>query len=369
MKVCVLGAGKVGSLIAKDLSEDFKVTSADINDNALRVLHDQHSISTQNINLSDSDQVRSFVQDYDLVVGAVPGFMGYEMVKSVIEAGKDIVDISFFPEDSLTLDGLAREQGVTAIVDCGVAPGMSNLLTGYVDYLFDRTERVRIYVGGLPQDKRAWPNDYKTVFCISDVIEEYIRPSRIVRDGEIVVLDALSEREKINFPEVGELEAFVTDGLRTLVRTIDAPDMIEKTLRYVGHVDNILRLRVGGYFDEDKKEETIAELSRAWKMQPEDKDFTIMRVEVEGMKGDQRLRHTYNLFYRFDTKTNTTSMARTTGLTATTAVRMLARGLYTREGISPPELIGQNLNCAYFMLEGLKEKGIIYNSKVEMLED
>ena len=240
------------------------------------------------------------------------------------------------------LDELAKKNGVTAIVDCGVAPGMSNVLVGHVHHLLDKTHSVLIYVGGLPE-VRVWPYEYKAVFSPIDVIEEYIRPARYVENGKLVVRPALSDPEYLNFPGVSSLVAFNSDGLRTLVRTLDIPNMKEKTLRYPGHIEKIAVLRETGFFGQEPIEIhgarirpidlTARLLFPIWKLQPGETDLTVMQVIVEGEKDGEKVRHTYDLLDRFDVAGNVHSMARTTGYTATAAVRMIARGLYSRQGI------------------------------------
>jgi len=241
MNIIVLGAGKVGSPMAIDLAKDFDVSVADINEAPLKRLKERFSIRTYTADLSNPENIKALVADYDLVVGAVPGFIGYQTFKSVIESGKDIVDISFFSEDPFTLDNLAQEQNVTAIVDCGVSPGMSNFLVGYVDSLLDKIEDVKIYVGGLPAKEDGLYN-YKTVFSLVDVLEIYTRPVSYIENGQEKNCAALSDVEAMRFPEIGILEAFLTDGLRTLTRTIKADNMKEKTLRYPGHIEKIKSL-------------------------------------------------------------------------------------------------------------------------------
>jgi len=283
------------------------------------------------------------------------------------------VDIAFFPEDPFTLNKLAKEKGVIAIMDCGVAPGMSNILIGYVDHLLDETESVHIYVGGLPI-VRQWPYEYKAVFSPLDVIEEYTRPARFVENGRVVTRPALTDLERVDFEGVGTLEAFNTDGLRTLIQTIPAPNMKEKTLRYPGHAEKMAVLRETGFFSQEPIkvngisvrpiDVTASLLFPMWELKPDEEDITIMRVVVEGRRENKRLRYTYDLFDRFDRKTLTTSMSRTTGYTATAVVRLLAEGLYDRFGISPPEYLGQKPECVQFILERLKERGIIYKESI-----
>ena len=378
MKVLVLGAGLVGGPMAADLTEEdrFEVSIADINRETLARVGSKYPVETIVKDLSDPGTVRELVSGYDFVINAVPGHMGFRTFKAVIEAGKRIVDIAFFPEDPFQLSELALKQNVIAVMDCGVAPGMSNILTGYVDGLLDETETAVTYVGGLPE-KRDWPYEYKAVFSPADVLEEYTRPARVVENGKIVIKPALTETEMIDFPPVGTLEAFNSDGLRTLAATINGVNMKEKTLRYPGHVEKMLVLRETGFFSKKEIEIngvrirpldfTSKLLFPKWKLKEGDIDITVMRVIVEGKKDGSRLRYTYDLFDRFDEKTGIHSMARTTGYTATMVLRMVADGLYDRPGISPPEFIGKSGECVEYILAGLKERGIEYREKTEKL--
>jgi lysine 6-dehydrogenase len=370
MRITVLGSGLVGGPLAIDLSKDrrFSIKAVDASSEALERLR-HHNISTVKADLKDVSSLREILNESDLVVSAVPGHMGLATLKSVIAAGKNVVDIAFFPEDPFVLDEEAKQRGVTAIVDCGVAPGMSNLLTGYAASLLDETSSVLIYVGGLPQ-VRQWPYDYKAVFSPMDVIEEYTRPARYVENGKEVVRPALSDPEYIHFPSIGTLEAFNTDGLRTLIRTITAPNMKEKTLRYPGHIEKIAILRETGFFGQEKIEInghlirpidfTAKMLFPMWKMNEGDADLTVMRIEVKGTKNGQETAHRFDLLDRYDETTRTNSMARTTGYTATAAVRLIAGGLYRQPGIIPPETIGREHACVEFMLKSLAERNVIY---------
>ena len=379
MKVIVLGAGLVGAPMAIDLAKEkeFDVTVADINSDVLNKLN-TYNVSTLKKDLSDVQTVKELVSDFDIVLNAVPGFMGYNTLKAIIESGKNVVDIAFLPEDPFILNDLAKKQNVTAIMDCGVAPGMSNVLIGYVDHLLDKTETALIYVGGLPE-VREWPYEYKAVFSPIDVIEEYTRPARYVENGKLVIRPALSDAEYLDFPNVGTLEAFNSDGLRTLAETIDAPNMKEKTLRYPGHIEKMAVLRETGFFNKEEIEIKGVKISPLeftskllfpkWQLKEGEVDITVMRVIIEGIKNREKLRYTYDLYDRLDKETNTHSMARTTGYTATMAVRMLAKGMYNEKGISPPEYIGKNPDCVDFILNGLKDRGIIYKENIEKLID
>ncbi len=252
---------------------------------------------------------------------------------------------------------------------------MSNILTAYGSGRLDKTEKVRIYVGGLPRFRQL-PFEYRAPFSPIDVIEEYTRPARFVRDGKLVEMPALSEPEYLEFSELGTLEAFNSDGLRSLIRTIDCPDMIEKTLRYPGHIGKIKFLQDCGFFSTDSVEVkglsirpidlTTRLLFPMWELKDEE-DLTVMMVMVEGLKYGRKMRFTWELSDHFDKTSGIHSMARTTGYTATAAVRLISSGLYTRKGISPPEYIGFEPACVDFMLKDLAKRGVIYHEKTETL--
>ncbi len=379
MRVLVLGSGLVGRPMAVDLAKDktFQVTIVDVSRKNLENIPSELPIRKIEKDLSDRKELRALLYECDLVVNAVPGSMGFATLQEIISAGKNVVDIAFFPENSFELDELAKEHNVTAIVDCGVAPGMSNLLCGYVDHNLDSTETILIYVGGLPF-MREWPYEYKAGFSPIDVLEEYTRPARYVENGARVVRPALSDPEYISFPEIGTLEAFNSDGLRTLGDTLHAPNMKEKTLRYPGHISNIMLLRESGFFSKAEIEVrginirpidvTAALLFPLWELKAGDEDFTVMKVIIEGKKNNHVLRYTYDLFDRHDSVAQVHSMARVTGYTATTVVRLLSKGLFKRIGVCPPEYIGQDAECVHFVLDGLKDKGIYYRENIEVLK-
>lgn len=374
MKVIVLGAGRVGGAIARDLAKDgeFHVTAADASPAALERLAAE-GIATERADLADPVELDRLVRAHDLVVGAVPGFMGFETLRRVLEAGKPVVDISFFDHDPFELDALARDAGVVAIVDAGVAPGCSNLILGHLDTVLDETESFACYVGGLPT-VRHWPYEYKAPFSPIDVIEEYTRPARLRRNGIPVTLPALSEVELVDLPGVGTLEAFNTDGLRTLLATMSTPTMVEKTLRYPGHAERMRMLRETGFFDASPLEIGGAKvrpldlsahlLFRAWRLEDGEEDLTAMRVVVDGRRDGRPVRHVFDLLDRYDPATRTSSMARTTGYTCTAMVRLVARGLYDRPGISPPELVGRAPGCFGFVMDQLEARGVVFRETV-----
>jgi len=379
MKIGVFGSGLVGSAMAKDLADEknWKITVFDASEKSLDKLRSDKRLTLICADLSKDSEVKELASGFDLIIGALPGFMGFETVKRVIEAKRNIVDISFFPENPFLLDKLAKENVVTAIVDCGVAPGCSNMLSARGIELLDSADTCLCYVGGLPKI-RTWPYEYKIVFSAADVIEEYTRPARYIENGVLVTRPALSDPEFMDFGGVGTLEAFNTDGLRTLAETLKAPNMKEKTLRYPGHIEKMRVLRETGLFSKEPVQIGTASirpldftaklLFPMWKLKEGEEDFTVMRVVVEGKKRGKKTRITYDLLDRYDAKTGTTSMARTTGYSATVAARMLAAGIFNRKGICPPEYFGMEEKAYKFMIDGMKARNINYAEKIEELK-
>ncbi len=369
MTIAVLGAGMVGRAIALDLAKNYAVTSFDVSKENLQILQQKNAdIETAEQDLNDYKSYPSFLNAFDLVVTAVPGFMGFDTLKAVIESGKSVADISFFPEDVLQLDALAKEKNVTAIVDCGVAPGMSNFIIGRYNEEM-KIDDFEIYVGGLPVHPKP-PFFYKAPFSPVDVIQEYIRPARLKEDGQIVTKPALTEREMMQFEGVGTLEAFNTDGLRSLLYSMPhIPTQKEKTLRYPGHVDLIIALKQTGFFNEEKINIDGKEISplqftsklliNEWKLGETEEELTVMKVIIHG----EGKTIEYNLLDYYDKASQLSSMARTTGYTCTAAVNLLAKKMVTKKGVFPPELIGNDEASFDFVLNYLKERGVIWKKK------
>jgi len=370
MKAIILGCGLVGGEIVRDLAVDgeFEVTAVDLSASALEPLNSLPHVTTLQENLGRPERVSELARGHDLAVIAVPGFMGHQTLEAAIEASINTVDISFAPEDAAPLNELAESKGVVAIADCGVAPGLSHALVGRAASQLDEVTSVSMYVGGLPANPEP-PWEYKAVFSPADVLEEYTRPARLKRGGIVVLVDALSQVEELEFPEVGTLEAFATDGLRSLLSTIDAPDMVEKTLRYPGHAVKMRTLRDAGLFSKDAVEVggiavrplevTSRLLFPQWKLREEDEDLTVMRVIVRGKKDGNERTFTYNLLDRYDRERRVTSMARTTGYAATAAVRLIRDGVFARKGVSPPEHLGMDAACFDALMGHLGERGVV----------
>ncbi|MCB0334012.1 MAG: saccharopine dehydrogenase NADP-binding domain-containing protein [Bdellovibrionales bacterium] len=377
MNILVLGVGRVGRVIAEDLSRhpDYIVHVADIFQSNLDSVRLPPSSQKYCCDLSND---QSLIGSFDLYINALPGDIGYETLKTLVQMGKRVVDISFFAQDADPLHEIAKETRASVVYDCGVAPGMSNMIAGRFQEEFDSMESLEIYVGGLPK-VRTWPFEYKAVFSPSDVIEEYIRPARIVVNGALHIREALSDVELMNFSGVGTLEAFNTDGLRSLVHTISAQNMKEKTLRYPGHVEKMLFLREIGFFSQEEVAIpsngcTLSPLSFTnemfrshWELGKDELDLTVMQVKASGLLNGKATEIVYNLYDERDLSSGYTSMSRTTGFTATAMVHYMIEKSWRVPGVHPPELMGASQECFEYVLRYLSERGVEYRRTDKVL--
>ncbi len=377
-KVMVLGGGLVGTPMALDLNrnKEWKVVLVDRSPEQLtRAI--KAGIECIACDLMEEGAIEKLVQNIDFIINALPGEIGYRSLKRVIQAGKSGVDIAFYPEDFEALNQLAKDNGVTWVVDMGVAPGMSHLLSAYGATLLDEAQDIKIYVGGLPKDKSTYWQ-YKAPFSPSDVIEEYTRPARFVRNGKEVIMPALTDVEILEFPVVGELEAFNSDGLRSLIKSLDVPNMIEKTLRFPGYIEKINVLKESGLLSEElvkiKGQEikaidfTSSVLFEQWKLEEDEEEFTVMQIIISGLVGGKQKEIVYDLYDAYDAETNIHSMARTTGYTATVVLGLLKEGLFNHPGVHPPETLANYPNLVAEILGGLKERGVIYKKSESFLK-
>jgi saccharopine dehydrogenase-like NADP-dependent oxidoreductase len=365
-KFTVLGGGMVGSTIAVELSKQYEVTVVDLNELALGKLKRCFGISCIQADVTERKTLEKLIKDSELVIGAVPGHLGYEVIKRVIDIGKNMVDISFFPEDPFDLDERAKHNKVAVAIDCGIAPGISNMILGYHAANM-KVDKYECLVGGLPVI-RQWPWEYRAVFSPADVIEEYVRPARYVENGHQITKDALSDPELVEFKHIGTLEAWNSDGLRTLLKTMKVPNMIEKTLRYPGTIEYLRVLRESGFFSQTEisvkgltvrpLDVTTQLLLPLWELKKGEEDFTVMRSKVMGSVGGEPAGYEYLIYDKFDAKTGIHSMARTTGYTCTAVTDIFMDGLVEKHGIIAPEILAGYKNLFPRIISSLEAHGI-----------
>jgi saccharopine dehydrogenase-like NADP-dependent oxidoreductase len=409
-KVVVLGAGNMGAYFASNLADDYDITLVDNNDEVLR------NIATKNITKRQADlckpeTVISVVSDFDFVISALPEVFGYEALTAVIKAGKDVVDISFWEQSSdrlIEIDRLAKEKKVTAFIDCGIAPGFGSAILAYFDNKLDgNTKNIKVYVGGIPKERSR---EFFASWSIDGLIEEYQREALRVKNGTLEKIPALSIREELHFPEVGGLEAAITDGLRSIAFNFEhASNMAEFTLRYPGHFDQMNILKDIGYFgDEDldvssetitayglsqillqkpeeekQKYETVLEelgffdediqytsndnrisprkvavavLSKKWEMKSDDRDILVMRISAD----DGKTEYIADIYADHDGINS--AMALTTGGMAALAARAIMTGKFKENGAFPLEnVIKAEPDLMSYFIEGLQDLGVKYS--------
>jgi lysine 6-dehydrogenase len=375
--VAVLGSGLMGSSIALDLLHSNEVSGVcvlDSSEERLKLLESRASkqpsayggrsqskekLKTKIFDIvKNEDQFKQFLADFDLGIGALPHGIAEYAVLSALDAKIDFVDLiySWRYQDGSTIDAKAKKAGVTIVPACGLAPGLTNILAKYGADQMEEVDRIKILVGGIPDVPKP-PLNYRIVFAIESVLEEYVRDALIVRDGRRITIPALSEVEELTFSDLGDqkFEAFITDGLSTLPETVKkAKSMEEKTIRWKGHAEQIALLFDLGLFSERPinlrrgsagrvapRAVLATLLEKKLAMHQGDRDMTLLRVDVQGRKrrGDKATRvHEFEMIDRFDNATQTTSMARTTAYPCSVVAQMILEGKITETGFLPPEL-------------------------------
>lgn len=310
--------------------------------------------------------IKSMKEGYAAISSAVPGHLGFGVMEAAVKAGVDLVDVSFGEQNPLKLDEKAKNAGIIIVPDCGVAPGLSNFLVGVGVSRIRDPEEAHIKVGGLPE-KPTPPLNYKLVFSAEALVDEFTRKARIVKNGRIVQVEALTGLETFDFPGVGKLECFYTDGLRTLVDTMKLKEMDEKTIRYPGHVDKIKTMVDIGLFASEpeilgvKPREFMEEfITSTMRLKKGEKDITILEVEVRGGGGSVK----FQMLDKFDEKSGISSMSRTTGYPIAILSLLVAKKQIDKKGVVPLEILGQDENASSMILRELKERKIIIQEQI-----
>jgi len=372
MKVLVVGCGKVGSEIARDLAGSDEVDSVvamDASSQNLKLLRKRIPWKLQTVRLSISQKPRlhALLGKVDLVCGALPGRLGFDLMTETVKAGRDTVDISYTPRDAFLLQRKAKEVGCRVVPQCGVAPGFTNMCVGDASRRLDQMKSVEIFVGGLPE-KPEPPLNYRIVFSLEDVVNEYSRPVQVIEEGKRKKVDALSGRGLTSFPGIGKLEYFLTDGLGSLPRSYPKTrEMHEFTLRYPGHADMMSTLRVLGFFErrpvyiggvEVEPRLLTIELLRGAMSRGPPEDFLALRVDAKGSSHGKKIHLRYQLLDRYNRRTGVSAMARTTAYPCTSVALLMGRGEIKDTGIVTPEKIAQDERLFRYVLGRLAERGV-----------
>jgi lysine 6-dehydrogenase len=376
MKLLSVGCGYIGSVLAEEIVQSLDFDKLIICDSTKEKIVETakklgERIFPLQLDISNYSNLLEIIDKVDLVIGLSPGRLGFNVMKACVEKKKNLIDLSFMAEDPFLFQKSALEGGVIIIPDCGVAPGLSNILIGKASSQLDEVEDVLIYVGGLPQNP-ILPLNYKVTWCVEDLFEEYTRKAKIIRNGKTVEVDALEGLEEIEFEGLGKFEAFFTDGIRTLHDTIKANNMWEKTLRYLGHAEKIKLIKKLGLL---KKEPLTSANMSPWEFMCnfweenlsffEEKDFVLMRIKVSGRKGSTKFLHTYEVIDYFDEKRNITAMGRSTAYTAFAVIKLMIENRINRKGVTPPEILGMDKKLFEEINHTLKEKDLEIKEKIE----
>jgi len=332
MNILVLGGGQQGRIIAGDLARGHRVTVADVRKLSIR--------GVRTMQLDVSRGMDALIAKFDLAVCALPSRFGLTVARAALAARRSLVDITFFADDPLVLDGAARKAGIAIMPDCGLSPGLSNLVIGRIG---GKPRHVEIRVGGIAANRKQ---DYVITWSVDDLIEEFVRPARIVRGGRRVTVEACSGVERVKVPGAGELEAFYTDGLRTLLDTCPARDMAEKTMRWPGHIARMVALREMGMFEPERRA-LAADVLRACYTADPPKDLVVLDVQVDRWRATMVSRRHGGL----------TAMARTTALTCAVTARLVADG-WKGTGVLPLERVGSDAKAYEYMRKELARRGV-----------
>jgi lysine 6-dehydrogenase len=358
MRMLVLGAGLQGSACAYDLLQNDEVTEvrlADLNISHLAEFLAPYSgkrLIPTPLDVRDSEAVRALMRESDAVMSAIPYYFNLDLARHAADVGVHFCDLGGNTDivfEQKKLDKIASEKGITIVPDCGLAPGMVNILAQHGIDQLDSVDEVKIFVGGLPQHPEP-PLNYQIVYSLEGVLDYYTTLSWVVRGGKRVQMKALSEREPVHFDApVGELEAFHTaGGLSTMAFRYEGkiPTMEYKTLRYPGHAAIMEAIRELGLLELEPidvkgvrvapRDVAVAAMGpRLTKQQG--KDLVALRVTVKGKKAGQPKTVTFELIDRYDEQRGISAMERTTGYSLSITGQMQARGQVKPAGVHTPD--------------------------------
>ena len=375
MRMLVLGAGLQGSACAYDLLQNPEVTQVRLADlhfdhlpRFLKPLAGPRLIPTP-LDVRDREAVLALMRESDAVMSAIPYYFNLQLAECAVEAGVHFCDLGGNTEivfQQKALADKATAKGVTVVPDCGVAPGMVNILAQYGIAQLDAVDSVRIFVGGLPQNPEP-PLNYQIVYSLEGVLDYYTTLSWVVRNGKRVQMTALSELETVSFPEpVGGLEAFHTaGGLSTMAFRYEdkIPTMEYKTLRYPGHAAMMETIRDLGLLDLEPVDvkgvrvvprDLFVSVVGPRLTKPKGKDLLALRVTVTGTKNNQPATRQFDLIDLYDEAHGISAMMRTTGYSLSITGQMQARGLVTPPGVWTPD---ECMPAAAYIAE-LRQRGM-----------
>ncbi|HWL39992.1 MAG TPA: saccharopine dehydrogenase C-terminal domain-containing protein [Gemmatimonadaceae bacterium] len=358
MKMLVLGAGYQGSACAYDLLQNPEVTEVRLAD-----LHTEHLAEFLSpysgkrliftpLDVRNTEGVSALMRECDAVMSAIPYYFNFELAQRAVEAGVHFSDLGGNTEivfKQKTLDADAKKKGITVIPDCGLAPGMVNILAEHAINQLDKVETVRIFVGGLPQHPEP-PLNYQIVYSLEGVLDYYTTLSWVLRDGRRTQVKALSEIEVVKFDgSVGQLEGFHTaGGLSTMAFRYEGkiPSMEYKTLRYPGHARIMEAIRDLGLLELNPVDvkgmkvvprDLVVSAIGPRLTKPNGKDLVALRVYAEGTKGGKPKKVGWEMVDFYDDKHDISAMERSTGFSLSITGQMQVRGEIGKSGVFTPD--------------------------------
>jgi len=379
MKILVLGCGLMGRAIALDLLESKDVDAVTVTDvskqklDALEAEVQSGKLSIRKIDATNRSQLVSLLKRFDVATNALPHSVAVSVVRASIKARVPIVDLSF-EDEHMELDADAKQVGVTVIPGCGVAPGLSNILTGYAFDQLDKTESAEILCGGLTP-KPSSPLHWRFVFTLEGAWGLYLKSPRIVKDGRIVRVEPRSGLKKVSFPDpFGNVEAFHTDGLASLLHTMKdkIPNMVEKTVRWQGNVERVGILADCGLLSDSPIKVNGTKVTprhfNSIVMSPilelgDERDVTLLRVDASGEKNGEKVLLRVDMVDYYDEKKKVSSMGRTTGYPCSVAAMMIERGEIAGKGVVPPEIAIRGKQFDEFEKE-MNKRNIVFQKKL-----
>ncbi len=402
MKVLVFGgSGKIGSVVAWDLVKDTDVEAVGIVDRRMRALErvnnwiNSNKVRLHILDITDREKAKRLMKEYDVGVITLPDRKtSYKVIDTAIEAGLDVVDILeeyHRSPDPYEIEGLeipdgttleeygeklhkkAVENGVTILDGLGFAPGISNVTIGEGIRRLDKAESAVGRVGGIPTKEAAGrhPLKYMITWAFEHVLREYMVKVNVLKNNEVVEVDAMSDRESFRFTQLGkdeELECAITPGMPSFLHTrLQLSEFAEKTIRWPGHFEGINRLKECGMLDltpvEFKgmkiapRDFLLSVMDTKLKPLEGDTDVCVMWNTVTGTKNGQKMRIDYYMWDEADTENGISSMARVTGFSAAIGAKLIGSGEMKKRGIVAPEDCIEGELYEKFMNE-LRKRGI-----------
>ncbi len=344
MRVLVIGCGKQGSVIANTLL-NWKINTA-VCDNSKENLKKFKGRNKILIDVNDRKRFKNLLKNYDLLINALPSRYGKYILECAIESKRNLVDISFMQEDVYEFEEDIKHSGIFVIPDAGLAPGLSNLCAGNACAKIS-PHTIKIYVGGIPKEENP-PLNLCVTFNPEDLLSEYKRYVKIKENGILKTVPPLTGIEEIEFP-MGKFECFYTDGLRTLLHTLDIENMCEKTIRYKGHAE----------FIKNTPEDELLKIFNEY-VNKEIEDMVLFRVIAKSEKECIE----YNMIDYYDRKEKLSAMSRTTGFTSAVITKKIIEGKIKGKGIIPLEKIGEKEELFKEILEELKKFDITISQSI-----